>query len=82
MSGEWNAALAAFEKSMQLRQGGDSYDWFFLAMAHWQLGDKQQSRKWYEKAVQGMEKNQFNDNEIRRFRAEAEQLLGITKKTD
>jgi uncharacterized protein HemY len=36
--GDWNAAAAALEKSMQLRQGGDSFDWFVLAMAHGQMG--------------------------------------------
>ena len=25
---------------MELTNGGESGDWFFLAMAHWQLGDK------------------------------------------
>jgi hypothetical protein len=49
-------------------------------MAHWQLGDKEQSRKWYDRAVEWMEKNQPNHEELRRFRSEAEQLLGIRGK--
>ena len=31
-AGDWKAALEALEKSMKLRNGGDSSDWFFLAM--------------------------------------------------
>src|SRR5262249_53111914 len=35
---DWIGAIATLEKSMKLRNGGDGNDWFFLAMAHWQLG--------------------------------------------
>ena len=43
-AGEWGAALAALEKSVALRNGGDCGDQFFLAMTHWQLGEKDQAR--------------------------------------
>jgi tetratricopeptide (TPR) repeat protein len=56
-AGDANAAIEAIEKSMQLGAGGDAYDWFFLAMAWWQKGDKERARSWYDKAVQWMEKN-------------------------
>jgi tetratricopeptide (TPR) repeat protein len=79
-AGDWKAAIAALEKSMELRKGGDSEDWFFLAMAHWQLGDKKDARKWYDQAVQWMEKNQPKDEELVRFRTEAEELLGVKEK--
>src|SRR5262249_56645087 len=36
-AGNWGSAIEALEKSMSLRHGGDSYEWFFLAMACWQL---------------------------------------------
>src|SRR5262249_36599162 len=36
-AGCWKEAVATLEKSMELRQGGDGDDWFFLAMAHWRL---------------------------------------------
>src|SRR5262249_48959926 len=52
--GEWKEALAALEKSMELRQGGDAFDWFFLAMARWQRGEKDEARKWYEEAAEWM----------------------------
>jgi hypothetical protein len=34
-------AIQELEKSMELRNGGDSFDWFFLAMANWQLGERE-----------------------------------------
>jgi len=56
---------------MKLRNGGDSTEWFFLAMAHWQMGNKEEARKRYDQAVQWMDKNQPTNEELRRFRAEA-----------
>ena len=79
-AGDWKAAIAALEKSMELRNGGDSFDWFFLAMAHWRLGEKEKAREWYDRAVQWMDKNRPTDEELRRFRAEAAELLELNEK--
>ena len=46
-------------------------------MAHWQLGAREESRQWYRQAVAWMEKNQPGDGDLRRFRAEAAELLGV-----
>lgn len=46
-------------------------------MAHWQLGDKEEAREWYQKAIRRMDKNAPRDEELRRFQAEAEDLLCI-----
>ncbi len=81
-SGEWKAAIAALEKSMELRKGGDSTEWFFLAMTHWRMGNKEEARKRYDQAVQWMDKNQPTDEELRRFRAEAAELLAVKEKKD
>jgi hypothetical protein len=48
-------------------------------MAHWQLGEQDEARRWYGKAVEWMEKQQTDDEQLLRFRAEAEELLGITQ---
>jgi hypothetical protein len=64
---------------MELRSGGDSSDWFFLAMAHWQLGNKEQARQWYEQACKWMDKNKPADEELKGFRNDAATLLGILK---
>jgi hypothetical protein len=65
---------------MELRKGGDSFDWFFLAMAHEKLGDKEKARQWYDRATRWMDKNQFTNEELASFRAEAAQVLGVDKK--
>jgi tetratricopeptide (TPR) repeat protein len=74
-AGKWAAAVVALEKSGELRKGGDSFDWFFLAMAEWQHGNKDEARRWHDKAVGWTEKNQPQNEELQRFRAEAEELL-------
>jgi tetratricopeptide (TPR) repeat protein len=79
-AGDWKGAAEEFEKSIELRKGGDSYDWFFLAMARWHLGEKEQARTWFDRAVQWMDKKKPDDEELRRFRAEAEEVLGVRKK--
>lgn len=81
-AGDWNAAVAALEKSMQLTKGGSSLDWFFLAMAHGRLGEKDEARRRFDEAVKWMAKNQPQDEELRRFRAEAEELLGVKEKNE
>ena len=79
-AGNWQDGLAALEKSIDLRKGGDAFDWFFLAMAHWQLGNRDQARKWYDQAVQWMDQHAKENEELVRFRSEAETLLEIEKK--
>jgi serine/threonine protein kinase/Tfp pilus assembly protein PilF len=76
-AGKWKDAISALEKSIELRHGGDSFDWFFLAMSHSQEGHKEEARKWYDKAVAWMEKNMPQNEELRRSRAEAAELLGV-----
>jgi tetratricopeptide (TPR) repeat protein len=85
--GEEKDAVAALHKSMKLGQGGDAFDWLFLAMAHRKLGDRDEARKWYDKSVKwleengpALEKDPLHAEEVRRFREEAEQVLELNKK--
>jgi tetratricopeptide (TPR) repeat protein len=75
----WNAAIAALEKAMELSGGGDGGDWLFLAMAHWQLGHKEEARRWYAKAVEWLDEGSRQAQDFRRFQPEAAELLGIEK---
>jgi tetratricopeptide (TPR) repeat protein len=74
-AGDYQAAIAALEKALDLRKGGDSNDWFFLAMAHWKMERQQDARQWYDRAVQWMMKNQPQNQELRRFWDEADEVL-------
>ncbi len=78
-AGDWKAAVAALEMQIELQKGGNSFDFVFLAMAHWQLGHKDEARRWYAQAVEWTEKNNTDNEGLRGFRAEAAELLGITE---
>jgi tetratricopeptide (TPR) repeat protein len=78
-NGNWKSAIEALMKSAQLRNGGDGFDFFFLAMAHWQLNEKEKARASYDQAVNFMDKNDPENEELKRFRAEAAALLGLAK---
>jgi serine/threonine protein kinase len=77
-AGDWRGAVTALGKATDLHAGGDSTEWFFLAMAHWQLGERSQARDWYTRAVPWMEKNRPGDEQLQRFHAEAASLLDPT----
>jgi tetratricopeptide (TPR) repeat protein len=50
-AGNWQKSLAALEKAMQQGGGGNSFDYFFAAMAHQRLGHSQEARQWLSKAT-------------------------------
>jgi tetratricopeptide (TPR) repeat protein len=76
-SGDWKGAIEALQKGNDLPNGGRGGDFFYLAMAHWQLGEKDQARQWYDKAVQWTDKNEPRNEGLRLYRTEAAALLGI-----
>jgi serine/threonine protein kinase/tetratricopeptide (TPR) repeat protein len=83
-AGEYPKAVETLEKADQMRNGRDDWHRFFLAMAHWQLGNQQQARKYYHQGVQWIEREAANmargsAEEQIRFRAEAEKLMGSNK---
>jgi tetratricopeptide (TPR) repeat protein/tRNA A-37 threonylcarbamoyl transferase component Bud32 len=84
---EWRPAVLALDKAVMLRRGGDALDHLFLAMAHWQLGGRDEARKAYDRAVHWLQehkealgKEKPRVEELRRFRREAEEVLGLKKK--
>jgi WD40 repeat protein/serine/threonine protein kinase/regulator of sirC expression with transglutaminase-like and TPR domain len=83
-AGEWKGAIEALTKSQELGSPSPAHDWFFLAMAEWQLGNKGDAHRWYDKASQWINENQKalegapeNAEELKRFRTEAKDVLGI-----
>ena len=50
---------------------------FFLTMAYWNLQQEDEARRWFDKSAEWMKKNQPLNDELRRFHAEAAELLGI-----
>jgi serine/threonine protein kinase/tetratricopeptide (TPR) repeat protein len=83
--GDWKGAIADLERAINLRKPDDpvnATDGFFLAMAHWQMQEKDKARAWFARAGQWMEKGETHDPDPKRFRAEAATLLGIDRKDE
>jgi Flp pilus assembly protein TadD len=77
-AGDWQGAATALEQSLQLQPGGPNpLNCLFLAMAHEQMGDKSKAHKWYDQAVEWMDKHPGpNETDLLRpFREEATELL-------
>jgi tetratricopeptide (TPR) repeat protein len=82
-TGDWPGAIADLEKAIGLRAPEvpiNAAEGFFLAMAHWQRGDKDRARQWFARSVKWMDNGLTENAELKRFRAEAAALLGIDKK--
>jgi tetratricopeptide (TPR) repeat protein len=86
-AGDWEAAVAALDKAVELHQGVDPVDQLFLAMAYRKLGKDDESRVAYNQALQWLERNETTlakkkaqAEELRRFRDEAEEVLELKKK--
>jgi tetratricopeptide (TPR) repeat protein len=75
--GDWDEAIQTLKRSMELRSGGDAFDWFFLAMAYYQKKDKIKAEEWYNQAVQELgQTNTYVYEPIFQYHAEAAALLG------
>jgi tetratricopeptide (TPR) repeat protein len=79
-AGAWQDAIAACEKSEAVSPGRfTAANEMFLAMAHWQLGHKEQGRAWYTKALRSTEKAiQPTERELAMIRLEASHLLEVS----
>jgi serine/threonine protein kinase/tetratricopeptide (TPR) repeat protein len=77
-NGEWEQAARDLDNAIKLHSPNPAInESFFLAMARWQLGDKAGAKAWFDKGVAAMNKAKTQDDEMRRFRTEAAELLGI-----
>ena len=74
--GNWAGSLEACDRSIALGKGGTAEDWFFQAMVRGQKGDKDQARKWFDKAVGWTKQKDPKNREPLGFWEEAAELLG------
>ncbi|MFT5522213.1 MAG: serine/threonine protein kinase [Pirellulaceae bacterium] len=75
--GHWQETIEAEMKSIELTKNvGDPWQWLFLAMAHWQLGEKEIAHEYYARSAASEEHSKHE--EVLRFFAEAEELMGLS----
>jgi hypothetical protein len=79
-AGDESAAVKALTRALELRQGGEAFDYFTLTAANLQLGNKVEARKWYDRGTAWMAANQQPYTaELAVHRADVEVWLGIEK---
>jgi len=55
----WQDAVEKLDLAAQLRTDNQKDTYFFLAMAHWKLGHKDDARTWYDKGLEWHQQNQW-----------------------
>jgi tetratricopeptide (TPR) repeat protein len=78
-SGKLQEASESVQQSMELSSGGNSLQWYGMAMLKWQQDEKLKAKEWYDRAVEWMDNKAPNDLEMRGLRDEAARLLGIDR---
>ena len=76
---DYSACIKSLEDAVAPRKappGGEPSQWLVLAMAHWQLGNKDRARELYDHSLTWFSQHQPTDELIRSLQAEAERLLG------
>jgi len=74
-TGDDEKAIVTLMRSIELRDGGNGFDWFFLAMAHARRGDEDLAREWFERAHTWYLTQDPLSDELQRIQAEASQTI-------
>ena len=94
-AGAWNTlgvALLRADKPLRrpstystkpaLHQGGDGFDWFFVAMAYQDLGQHPEARRWFDRADRWTIDESYFHIELRNIRDEAAVRLGLPNSSE
>jgi tetratricopeptide (TPR) repeat protein len=71
-AGQGDESIRALNEAHNRRPGGHCLDWFFLAMAHWEAGDAERTKRDYAQGVCWMETNCPASLDVRRYRTDAQ----------
>jgi tetratricopeptide (TPR) repeat protein len=74
-AGDFKAAVAALDRTKTSDDGGTVFDHVFLAMAHAQLGNQDESRRWLSLAMIKKERDNSGHSELTRFCTEAHSVI-------
>jgi tetratricopeptide (TPR) repeat protein len=72
-----HAEAVPYQERARATYDGLGGNLFFLAMEHWQLGQKDLARSYYDEGVAIMEERDPESPRLARFRKEAAELMGI-----
>jgi tetratricopeptide (TPR) repeat protein len=71
----WKEAIKLFEESAKLRQSGHAYDWLFMAMAHYRLGNHPEAQEWLGKSKLSLKSINNPPAELIKLRDQTERLM-------
>lgn len=74
-AGDFKAAVAALDRTITVGDGGTVFDHVFLAMAHAQLGNQDESRRWLALAMFKKERDYPGHPELTSFCNEAHSVI-------
>jgi tetratricopeptide (TPR) repeat protein len=74
---DWRGAVDALDKAIKHQNDSDDTARFYLAMALWRMGNEEEARAGYQRAVQWMEKHNPHDYALRPLRAQVAGLLNL-----
>jgi len=74
-AGDCKAAVSALEKSIEIRARPDPLAGLYLAMARYQLGEKDRARECYDRSVSDLTKDPRRYGDLRHLHQEAAALL-------
>lgn len=75
-AGRYSEAVDRLQQSIAMGgRGGGPEDWFFLAMAHYKLGNSTQAQQWMDRGERAVTGNAPTKTEWQLFRSEAEAVL-------
>ena len=76
-AGQPDLCLKALEKSVELRAGGDAYDWYFMAMAHAAASNPKEARSCYDRASRWRMTNLPDHEDLKALDEEAKRALRL-----
>jgi serine/threonine protein kinase len=79
LAGDGKAAIVALEKGQALHDGGEAIDWYSLALAHAQCGNKEAAVKSFDQAEEWVAVNKSSDPLLKGLRAEAAAVMERSK---
>jgi len=82
-AGQWQEAIATTANLTELLDEKNCIRCFFMAMAHWQSGDKVKATNWHNRAIEWVPENDLNwrlQKTYYSLHLEASQLMGIKMK--
>lgn len=75
--GHWSEAIATTKRMFTADNDGDAGDWLLLALAHWQAGEKELARVWFDKALAWIKQGKVIQPLVRQLWTEAAELMGL-----